>query len=234
MPEEPKEFTATQLRIVSYAGLFDGEGCIGMYRAKGAKTGQRWQYTITLRVGMTHRDTLARMCAVFGAGTIRTYKIREGRQRSWMWFCGAKLDVVRILKLIQSHLDVKAFEAKLALEYLTAGELTDEQQDRYYRAMRMPKCVGVSLRQSAGKLWYTASAIKPSLAPHSSLFCLNGRRRSAQQAFGADVFVDVWPMDAISAAGNFPISALLSGSMEQPWIPCERDRNPAPILQADA
>ncbi len=137
--EEPKEFTASQIRIAAYAGLFDGEGCIGMYKSRDAKRGQRWQYSISLRVGMTHRDTLARMAAVFGAGTVRTYGLRPGRQRSWMWFCGARKEVTRILQMIQPHLDVKAHEAKVALEYMTASELTDEQQDRYYRAMRMPK-----------------------------------------------------------------------------------------------
>src|ERR1035438_9967348 len=61
-----------------------------------------------------------------------------------------------------------------------------------------------------------------------------GRRRSTQQALGADVLVDVWPMDAVSAAGNFPIAALLGSALEQPWIPCQRDRDRAAILQADA
>ena len=56
----------------------------------------------------------------------------------------------------------------------------------------------------------------------SSLFCMSrsGSRRSTQQTLGADVFVDFRPMDAISAARNFPITALLAGGMEQPWIPC--------------
>src|SRR5664280_158035 len=85
-----------------------------------------------------------------------------------------------------------------------------------------------------------APARRPSMGgvAHSSLLCWSGSgtrsRRSTQQALGADVLVDVWPMDAVSAAGNFPIAALLGSALEQPWIPCQRDRDRAAILQADA
>src|SRR5271157_2353904 len=41
-------------------------------------------------------------------------------------------------------------------------------------------------------------------------------------------------MDAVSAAGNFPVAALLGGGMEQPGIPCERNRDGPAILQANA
>ena len=61
-----------------------------------------------------------------------------------------------------------------------------------------------------------------------------GSGRSPQQTFGADVFVDVGPMDAIAAAGNLPVAALLGGGMEQPGIPRKRDRDGAAVLQAYA
>lgn len=135
---EPKEFTRSDMRLAAYAGLFDGEGCIGMYRTN-ANAGSRWRYVVTLRTVMTHRDTLARMCAQFGAGTLRTYGIRKGRKRCWVWFCSARREVRRILQAIHPHLDVKAHEANIALDYLLPEGLTDAQQDRLYRAMRLPK-----------------------------------------------------------------------------------------------
>src|SRR2546425_8441775 len=109
-PIEPKEFTRSDLRFAAYAGLFDGEGCIGMYKAKNARPGSRWRYSVSLRVGMTSRDTLARMHAQFGAGTLRTYRVRPRRKQSWMWFCGARKEVVRILRRLRPHLDLKAHE----------------------------------------------------------------------------------------------------------------------------
>ena len=137
---EPKEYTRSDLRFAAYAGLFDGEGCIGMYPAQGAKFGSRWRYTITLRVGMTSRDTLARMYAQFGAGTLNPRKLRPPRKQAWIWFCAARKDVIRILGKLRPHLDLKIHEANLALDYLLPESLTDAQQDRIYRAMKLPKC----------------------------------------------------------------------------------------------
>src|ERR1044071_6424305 len=90
IPAEPKEFTRSYVVFAYCVGLFDGEGCIGMYKVKKPRPGSRWRYRVSLRVGMTGRDALARMHAQFGAGTLRTYKLRQGRKQSWMWFCGAR------------------------------------------------------------------------------------------------------------------------------------------------
>src|SRR5271165_345629 len=59
----------------------------------------------------------------------------------------------------------------------------------------------------------------------SSFCCLSGQGggRSPQQTLGADVFVNVRPMDAVAAPGNLPVAPLLGGGMEQPGIPRERD-----------
>jgi hypothetical protein len=142
MSEEPRLYTRSDLRFSQYAGLFDGEGSIGMYPIRRAKVGSRWRYRIALRVEMTSRETVSRMHAQFGAGTFKTYPIRPGRKQSWVWFCGSRADIIRILQrfLVHDLLDLKAHEAKLALDYLLAGELTDTQQDLIYKAMRLPKC----------------------------------------------------------------------------------------------
>ena len=60
------------------------------------------------------------------------------------------------------------------------------------------------------------------------------RALPAAGLLGADVFVDVWLLDTVSAARKLPIAMLLGGGMEQLWIPCHRDRDRAPILQANA
>src|SRR5208337_680235 len=70
----------------------------------------------------------------------------------------------------------------------------------------------------------------------SIVFCWGARGggRSAQQALGANVLVDVGPMNTISATGELPVAALFGGGMEQPWIPSEGDRDRPAILQANA
>lgn len=57
-------------------------------------------------------------------------------------------------------------------------------------------------------------------------------RRSPQQAFGADVFVDVEPVGTVSPSGNLPIAALLVGGVEQTGIPGQRRGERAAVLQA--
>jgi hypothetical protein len=58
--------------------------------------------------------------------------------------------------------------------------------------------------------------------------------RSAQQPLGADVFVNFWPVDTVTASGNLPIAALLGGGVRQPWVPGQRSRDGAAVLQANA
>src|SRR5208283_3153473 len=76
--------------------------------------------------------------------------------------------------------------------------------------------------------------IQGSLGSTNARAGLNGSRRSPQQALGAKVFIDVGPVYPVSAAGDLPVAALLGGGMEQPRIPCERDRDRASIFQATA
>ena len=49
-------------------------------------------------------------------------------------------------------------------------------------------------------------------------------RRAAQQAFGAEVFVEVRPVDAVASTGNLPVFALRGCGIEQPRIPYHRQR----------
>jgi hypothetical protein len=55
--------------------------------------------------------------------------------------------------------------------------------------------------------------------------------RAAEQTFGAEVFVQIGPVDAIPGAGDSPFLALLFGGVQQLWIPGKRHGDSAPILQ---
>src|SRR5580658_220777 len=60
------------------------------------------------------------------------------------------------------------------------------------------------------------------------------RGRASQQSFGAQILVDVGPMNSVTAAGNFPVVALRGCGVEQPRIPDKRHGDDASVAQAHA
>jgi hypothetical protein len=54
---------------------------------------------------------------------------------------------------------------------------------------------------------------------------------SAKQAFRAQVFIDIRPMDAVASACDFPILALSMRSVQKARIPHKRNTDHAPISQ---
>jgi len=57
---------------------------------------------------------------------------------------------------------------------------------------------------------------------------------ATQEAFGAEVFVEVGPVDTESSAGDFPVAALFRGSVEQARIPDQRHADHPTITQGDS
>lgn len=53
--------------------------------------------------------------------------------------------------------------------------------------------------------------------------------RASQQSFGAQVLVDIGPMNSVAAASNFPILALRGCGVEQSRIPDERHTDDAAV-----
>jgi hypothetical protein len=61
-----------------------------------------------------------------------------------------------------------------------------------------------------------------------------GLRWSApQQAVGAQVFIDIGPMDTMAAAGDFPPLPLFRHSVEQARVPCQGDGDGVAIHEID-
>lgn len=135
LKSEPKEFTRSDLQNARYAIVLDLEGSIGMMRVHSRNPNAK-RYCVTLRVWMKNPEILERMNAYFGVGTLKHYA-RPGRPY-WIWFCGKREAVTRILNQLKPYLVLKSNEASIALEYLET-DLTPEQQDRIYLAMRRPK-----------------------------------------------------------------------------------------------
>src|SRR5271165_2616303 len=60
------------------------------------------------------------------------------------------------------------------------------------------------------------------------------RGRATQQAFGAEVFVEVGPVKAIASARNLPVLALGGRGVEQARIPGERHSDNSAVAQGYA
>jgi hypothetical protein len=59
------------------------------------------------------------------------------------------------------------------------------------------------------------------------------RWRTAQQAFGTQVFIEIGPMEAVAAAGDFPPVTLLWGSVQEPRIPSQRNNDGSAVHEID-
>ena len=69
------------------AGVLEGEGCFGLYRAGKILvcTGERKRSTHRVSCQMTDRDIVERVANVFKVGTITTYAMQPPYKRRWIW-----------------------------------------------------------------------------------------------------------------------------------------------------
>jgi hypothetical protein len=66
--------TSLDIEWAWFAGLFEGEGHIGLVGAN----------SVSLRINMTDRDVLERVCALVGGSIVTLAKVNEQKQR-WCW-----------------------------------------------------------------------------------------------------------------------------------------------------
>lgn len=99
------------------AGLFDGEGSIGICHRRAART-----YHLGLRIQMTDERTVRHFRDLVGLGTVAWQAARGRRLQSWTWFSGRRSDVAAILSKLLPHLVTKEKEASLALRFLEAAK----------------------------------------------------------------------------------------------------------------
>ena len=78
---------------------------------------------------------------------------------------------------------------------------------------------------------HAPSPVSARFAARLAAFRLSRRGRAAQQAFGAEVFVYIRPMDSISAASNLPMGTLRSRGAQETRIPRQPYRNRATVHQ---
>lgn len=88
------------------AGLFEGEGYISFTRNKykGKYYPQKFP---KIGLEMTDYDVLQKFQSIVGGKITkqrRRKKEYDGAKRTWIWYCGLRKDVIRILKWFQPYL----------------------------------------------------------------------------------------------------------------------------------
>ena len=97
-----------------FAGLFDGEGCVGVYKCKRNKY---TRYDLKVYVKMTNLTPI-RLLRSFYGGSITIPKITGNRKKTFCWQA-SNLLAARFLKSILRFLRVKDSLAALALNFQT-------------------------------------------------------------------------------------------------------------------
>jgi len=110
----------SKLQSAYLAGLVDGEGYIGILRAKrGNKklwsSKKEFVFKPAVKVAMTHKDIVIWLYESFG-GTFETRKAHHNARESYCWAI-RNMKVVEFIKKIYPYLKVKKRQAEIILRF---------------------------------------------------------------------------------------------------------------------
>jgi hypothetical protein len=108
--------------LAYFAGVMDGEGCIGIRRTKARpKVGLSTRYTASVTVGNTNRELIARLATVFDAGSV-TYRYATRRKRAcYLWALSSR-PARDVLDALMPYLVVKKEQAAVVLDFVDGFE----------------------------------------------------------------------------------------------------------------
>lgn len=106
-----------QNKIAYLAGLFDGEGCVGIYARKPRPPKYPYTtYSLHCKVGMSDPRPLRLLHDLFG-GSFRQCRQLPNRRIIWVWETACRSSE-KFLKKISSFTLVKTSQINIALKYL--------------------------------------------------------------------------------------------------------------------
>ena len=111
-----------------FAGLFDGEGCVGIRPMATSNCSRGMTYQMYVKVGMTHRAVIELLHRTFGGSIGLKSEKRLGRQDVWTW-CVVGSKATSFLNSIKPYSIVK----KSAIE----NALTFQARVDSYKAYRL-------------------------------------------------------------------------------------------------
>ncbi len=121
----------TETERAYLAGLFDGEGCVGLYKERQGKC--------DVMVTITNTDAAIMQWLVnkTGIGTVCSKaKPRPGWNQGWIWQIRNRIDAKIFLDAIRPYLLIKADQADLLLTLLDA-----EQKAQCGRFRKVPDAI---------------------------------------------------------------------------------------------
>lgn len=128
------------------AGVFDGEGSVGLYATSNGKS-EKVYWAVKLSVVGTHRPMIEALSEHFGVGSFTTQKRQTVRRtpsrdyeadmckQGWRWSVQSKRDVAAVLREILPYLIEKREQAEAVLRYCE-GDLDGETAARLCKAAK--------------------------------------------------------------------------------------------------
>ena len=114
------------------AGLFDGEGSIGLYITKGCKDSRykrgyrRPTFVRVISIGSCYLPVLKRVRDHFGCGQVNPHRRRHpaGNKQMYYWCVGAKAEITQVLVELLPLLKEKHAQAEIMLAAIR-GEIAE-------------------------------------------------------------------------------------------------------------
>lgn len=115
------------VKLAYLAGLFDGEGTIGIarYRRKD-RTITKDYYFLRLKVCNKNKDAMRLFKNTFHAGCL----CRDKRSGVWDWSVSGTQHGKRVIELLLPFLRIKRKQAKLALEFTVLNTNNDKERSK--------------------------------------------------------------------------------------------------------
>lgn len=126
-----EDLMTTQEKTAYAAGLFDGEGCIQIYRQKNTN-----YFSVFAKVAMTTRQPLLFLQRLYG-GSVCVRPVRGGRRPQWDWTVTGRA-CEQFLESVMTVLIVKGQEAALALIMISSLKRTSGRGTKL-----SPKVIGL-------------------------------------------------------------------------------------------
>lgn len=146
-----------------FAGLFDGEGTVGVYQTSNGSDKQYWG--VKLSIGGTFRPMMEAVHAHFRVGNFYTQKRQEKRlhtpsrdydadfcKQCWKWSVSRRDEVAFVLRRIIPYLLEKREQAEIALGFIEGNISGEEASERCKQAKQFtfPTELGEPTKRSKG------------------------------------------------------------------------------------
>ena len=124
--------------LAYFAGYFDGEGSIGIYKHKSKSCKRGYTFELLCQISSTEHEVIWLFREKFG-GSFRSFKHKETKKKR-IWMCQiCSRQALKFLQRIYPFLKLKKAIAQLAIEFQSKKKwgqnLTDEEY-QYQEMMR--------------------------------------------------------------------------------------------------